>query len=97
MTYFHYAACKSLLQRLDKWIRRKLRCVRLKQCKRSKAIAVFLINLGVPELNARRLGAPRRGWWWKAGSPPAYHAMDFAWFRTQGLVSLSKRYVALQA
>lgn len=97
VTYFRYAACKSLLRRLDKWIRRKLRCVRLKQCKRSKAIAVFLTNLGVPELNARRLGASRRGWWRKAGSPSAHHAMDLAWFRTRGLVSLSERYVALQA
>ena len=42
-------ACKTHLQRLDEWIRRKLRCVRLKQCKREKTIADFLPSLGVPE------------------------------------------------
>jgi RNA-directed DNA polymerase len=26
VTYFRHAACKSHLQRLDEWIRRKLRC-----------------------------------------------------------------------
>jgi RNA-directed DNA polymerase len=97
VTYFRYAACKKLMQRLDQWIRRKLRCVRLKQRKRQKAIAVFLISLGVPEINARRLGGSGRGWWRKAGSPPAHQAMNLAWFRSQGLVNLSERYVTLQS
>jgi len=97
VTYFRYAACKSQLQRLDEWIRRKLRCVRLKYCKRPKTITAFLISLGVPRLNARRLGGSGRGWWRKAGSPPAHHGMNLAWFRSQGLVSLSERYVALQS
>ena len=28
MTYFRYASAKGHLERMDKWIRRKLRCVR---------------------------------------------------------------------
>jgi RNA-directed DNA polymerase len=47
VTYFRYAACKRHLQRLDEWIRRKLRCVRLKQRKRAKPITDFLQSLGV--------------------------------------------------
>ena len=35
LNYFQYARCKSLLMNLDSWIRRKLRCYRLKQCKRA--------------------------------------------------------------
>jgi len=97
VTYFRYAACKSLLQRLDKWIRRKLRCVRLKQRKRTKPIADFLIGLGVPEWSAWRLALSGKGWWRKAGSPQAHQAMNVAWFKTQGLTSLSERYVALQS
>lgn len=97
VTYFRYAACKSSLRRLDEWIRRKLRCVRLKQCKRAKSIADFLTHLGVPEWNAWILALSGKGWWRKAGSPSAQHAMNLAWFRSQGLVSLSERYVALQA
>ena len=37
VTYFRHAACKSHLTELDGWIRRKLHCVRLKQCNRCPA------------------------------------------------------------
>ena len=97
VTYFRYAACKKLMQRLDAWIRRKLRCVRLKQRKRTKPIADFLIGLGVPEWSAWRLALSGKGWWRKAGSPQAHQGMNVAWFKTQGLTSLSERYVALQS
>ena len=96
VTYFRYAACKTHLQRLDEWIRRKLRCVRLKQRKRAKPIADFLQSLGVPEWSAWRLALSGKGWWRKSGSPQAHQAMNIAWFRERGLVSLSERYAALQ-
>jgi RNA-directed DNA polymerase len=96
VTYFRYAACKGHLQRLDEWIRRKLRCVRLKQRKRTKSIADFLRSLGVPEWSAWMLALSGKGWWRKAGTPQANQAMNNAWFRAQGLVSLSERYAGLQ-
>ena len=95
VTYFRYAACKSHLQRLDKWIRRKLRCVKLKQRKRAKPIADFLQSLGVPEWRAWLLALSGKGWWRKAGSPQAAEAMTIAWFKSQGLVSLTERYAEL--
>jgi RNA-directed DNA polymerase len=52
VTYFRYASCRSHLRELDGWVRRKLRCVRLKQCKRVKTTAVFLHRLGVPRWRA---------------------------------------------
>ncbi|MGD2144578.1 MAG: group II intron reverse transcriptase/maturase [Anaerolineae bacterium] len=97
VTYFRHAACKTALQRLDGWIRRKLRCVRLKQCKRPKAIAKFLKWLGVPGWSARQLAGTGRGWWRKAGTPQAHQAMSTAWFRAQGLTSLSEKHAALQS
>jgi RNA-directed DNA polymerase len=96
VTYFRYAACKSILQELDEWIRRKLRCVRLKQRKRAKPIADFLIERGVPEWNAWLVALSGKGWWRKAKTPQAHQAMNLAWFTGQGLHSLSERYVALQ-
>jgi RNA-directed DNA polymerase len=96
VTYFRYAACKSHLRRLDKWIRRKLRCVRLKQRKRAKPIADFLQGLGVPEWSAWIVALSGKGWWRKSGTPQAHQAMSIAWFRAQGLVSLSERYAELQ-
>jgi len=95
VTYFRYAECKGHVKRLDEWIRRKLRCLRLKQRKRAKPIADFLQNLGVPAWRAWLLALSGKGWWRKAGSPQANEAMPMAWFREQGLVSLSERYAAL--
>ena len=43
VTYFRHAACKSALRDTDEWLRRKLRCVRLKQCKRAKPTVDFLV------------------------------------------------------
>lgn len=88
VTYFRYAACKSHLTELDGWLRRTLRCVRLKQCKRSKPIADFLRRQGVPPRQAWSLGLSGKGWWRLAGSPPATHAMSNQWFESLDLVNL---------
>jgi RNA-directed DNA polymerase len=96
VTYFRHAGCKRHLQRLDEWIRRKLRCVRLKQRKRAKSVADFLQSQGVPEWSAWILALSGKGWWRKSGTPQAHQAMDIAWFRAQGLVSLSERHAELQ-
>lgn len=96
VTYFRNAECKSHLRRLDEWMRRKLRCVRLKQCKRTKTIADFLQSLGVPEWRAWLLALSGKGWWRMSGSPQANEAMSKAWFQEQGLVNLVQRYAMLQ-
>jgi len=96
VTYYRYAECRGHLQRMDEWVRRKLRCVRLKQRKRCKSIADFLQNLGVPEWRAWILARSGKGWWRMAGSPSAAEAMSLAWFQSQGLLSLTERYAALQ-
>jgi RNA-directed DNA polymerase len=97
VTYFRQAACKSHLAELDGWIRRKLRCVRLKQCKRAKAIVDFLHRQGVSLRNAWCTALSGKGWWRLAGSPSAAHAMNNQWFESLGLVNLVQRYVTLQA
>src|SRR5439155_17818860 len=92
VAYFRYAKCKSHLQRLDEWIRRKLRCLRLKQRKRAGPIAQFLQQLGVPEWRAWIGALSGKGWWRMSGSPPAMEGMNMAWMESQGLVSLVQRY-----
>jgi RNA-directed DNA polymerase len=96
VTYFRYASAKKHLTGMDEWMRRKLRCVRLKQRKRGRSVSSFLRSLGVPRERARILGVSGRGWWRMAGSPPAAEAMTLQWFKEQGLVSLTERYLALQ-
>jgi RNA-directed DNA polymerase len=96
VTYFRYASAKEHLKRLDEWIRRRLRCVRLKQRKRGRSVTAFLVSLGVPHRRARSSGGSGCGWWRMAGSPAAHEAMDLPWFKEQNLVSLTERYLTLQ-
>jgi RNA-directed DNA polymerase len=96
VTYFRDAACKSHRTDLDGWLRRKLRCVRLKQCQRSKPLVDFLTRLGVPAWTAWCTAKSGKGWWRLAGSPCASHAMSNPWFESLGLVHLVHRYATLQ-
>jgi RNA-directed DNA polymerase len=93
--YFHLAVCQDHLRRLDSWIRRKLRCVQLKYCKRVYTIARFLTRLGVREHRAWCLALSGNGWWNRAKTPQAHQAMSTAWFTQLGLTNLVQRYVAL--
>ena len=96
VTYFRHAKCKTHLERLDQWIRHKLRCVILKQCKGTKAIADFLRKLGICENLAWRLALSGKGWWRLSNTPQANMAMSPAWFETQGLLCLTTRFLSLQ-
>jgi RNA-directed DNA polymerase len=96
VAYFRYAKAKWHMRRLDEWLRRKLRCMRLKQRKRGKSVTAFLISLGVPPERARVPGGSGVGWWRMAGSPGAAEAMTLRWFKDQGLINLTERYLALQ-
>jgi len=97
VTYFRRAQCGTVLRELDKWLRRKLRCVRLKHCKRAKPLADFLQANGVPAWRAWLLARSGKGWWRMAGSPSAHEAMSATWFKGLGLVSLSDYHAALNA
>jgi RNA-directed DNA polymerase len=95
ITYFRYAQCRKYLRRLDQWLRRKVRCYRLKQRKRAKPIADFLMNQGVPEWRSWLLALSGKGWWRMAGSPQASEAMPIQWFEKVGLINLTSRYLWL--
>lgn len=96
VTYFRYAKAKSALAHLGGWVRRKLRCVRLKQRKRAKSITDFLHGLGVPRDRCWTTAASGKGWWRMAHTPAAQQGMDNAWFQAHGLVNPLDWYLQLQ-
>jgi RNA-directed DNA polymerase len=96
VAYFRMARCKDHLTRIDQWLRARLRCFRIKQCKRIKPLVDFLKRQGVPNQRAWMAGASSKGWWRKANYPAAKQAMPNAWFAEQGLISLAERYATLQ-
>lgn len=63
INYFCYTAWNSQVAELDQWIRRKLRCYRLKQRKQGRPLYTFLSKLGVPAASARVLTSSGKGWW----------------------------------
>ena len=95
VTYFRHAKCQKQLKQLDAWLRRKIRCYRLKQRKRAKPIADFLMSQGVPEWRSWILALSGKGWWRMSGSPSANEAMPIQWFQQVGLINLTNRYLML--
>jgi RNA-directed DNA polymerase len=96
VTYYRHAKARQTLTELSKWVRRKLRCVRLKQRKRAKGIAEFLSSLGISRDQRWTAAASGKGWWRLAHHPVVQQAMNNAWFQAQGLVNPLDRYLALQ-
>ncbi|SDC32410.1 group II intron maturase-specific domain-containing protein, partial [Williamwhitmania taraxaci] len=95
LTYFQHAKCRGLLQSTDQWIRRKLRCFRLKQCKRVITLQRFLESMGVKEWQSWILALLGKGHWRKAKCPQANQAMSILWFEEQGLYNLVLKYERL--
>jgi RNA-directed DNA polymerase len=96
VAYFRHAKAKAVLTALGSWVRRKLRCVRLKQRKRAKAIADFLSSLGIGRDQRWTAAASGKGWWRLSHHPVVQQAMNNAWFQSQGLIDPLERYLELQ-
>ena len=97
VTYYRNARCRSTLLDLDGWVRRKFRCVRIKQCKSPPAIAAFLMKQGVRERPARQLASSGKGWWRLSNSEQAKRAMPIEWFDSLGLVTMAGHHAALNS
>lgn len=97
VTYYRDTRGQSMLRELDGWLRRKLRCVRLKQCKHPSGIAAFLQRGGVEQGAARRIASSGKGWWRLAATEQAQRAMSNDWFDAIGITSAAKRHAALNA
>lgn len=92
VAYFKLAKAKEKMASLDQWVRRKIRCLKLKQCKRAKAIATFLTKNGIHRKAAWRLACSGKGWWRLSKAPQTHRAMGSKWFEELGLLSYADRY-----
>jgi len=76
---------------LDGWIRRKLRCYKLKQCGRKYTTYKLLRNLGIPESKSWNVVMYSQGWWNMTSKAAVNEAMGLNWFAQQGLRALYLR------
>jgi RNA-directed DNA polymerase len=96
VNYFKLIDRPDGLRRLDCWIRRKLRCYRLKQCKKYYSIVKFLLGLGVSAPSAYTTASSGKGWWRLSATPALQQAMSNAWFDEQGLLNLEQLATSLK-
>ena len=85
------------MRNLDSWIRRKLRCFRIKQCKRVITLQRFLERQGVDSWQSWILSLSGKGHWRKSGCPQVHQAMGNKWFEELGLYNLSLNYARLNS
>ena len=88
INYFRYAETRRFAEDLDGWIRRKLRCILWRQCKRPRTRRTMLMKRGLPEEQARMSAYNQHGSWWNAGGAHMHFAFPKKFFDSLGLVSL---------
>jgi RNA-directed DNA polymerase len=89
--YFGYCQTSSVLELLDSWIRRRLRCVYWRRWKRGRKRFAELIKRGVgKDLSAQTAGSVH-GPWRISRSPALSFAFPNAHFKTLGLALLAEQ------
>jgi group II intron reverse transcriptase/maturase len=88
INYFRLTESRTVLDELDGWLRRRLRCLLWRQWKRPKTRARKLRALGLDAERARQSSGNGYGPWWNAGAPHLHLALPAAYFTSMGLVSL---------
>lgn len=88
MSYFRLTEVKGVLQELDGWIRRKLRCLLWRQWKRPATRNKRLQARGLGAERAWKSASNGRGAWWNAGASHMNAAFPVRYFDELGLVSL---------
>ena len=90
--YFAKAETPSVLERLDKWLLRRLRACVWKTWKRVRTRYHKLRSLGLPENVVGYMANTRKGPWRIAGSPPLQQGLSKAYWKGLGLIGLLERY-----
>ena len=88
MSYFRLTEVKGVLEDLDMWLRRKLRCLLWRQWKRCATRAKKLMKQGLDKNRAWTSATNGRGPWWNAGASHMHQAYPKSYFDRAGLVSL---------
>ena len=97
INYFRLTEAKGVLEELDGWMRRRLRCLLWRQWKRGATKARKLRALGLDAERARHSASNGRGPWWNAGASHMNQALPAKYFTSKGLVSLMVTHQRLQS
>lgn len=96
VAYYRMSGVKAGFEKLDTWIRRKLRCIVWRQWKTSRTRFNKLQEHGVNRNRAAKAAWNGRGPWWNAGASHMNLVRPTRWFRDMGLVSLLEEHRRLK-
>jgi group II intron reverse transcriptase/maturase len=94
--YYALADTPSVLEGLDEWIRRRMRLCLWHQWKRVRTRTRELKALGLKKSQAEEIANTRKGAWRTTKTPHLHKALGNAYWQSQGLMSLTKRYSQLR-
>ena len=97
INYFRLTESKGVLEELDSWMRRRLRCLLWREWRRPATRARKLRALGLSAERARLSAGNGHGPWWNAGASHMHLVLPAKYFTTKGLVSLMGTYQRLQS
>lgn len=86
--YFRLSEFRGFAEDLDKWLRRRLRCILWRQWKRPWKRFKMLKRRGLPEDRAARSAFNQRGAWFNAGASHMNQAYPKRCFDQFGLISM---------
>jgi RNA-directed DNA polymerase len=89
VNYFGFCETPSVLQKIDSWIRRRLRCVIWKQWKRGRVRYAELRKLGISSDLAAMASSSAHGPWRHSHSKAMHIAFPNAYFQSLDLISLA--------
>ncbi|GIW83291.1 MAG: hypothetical protein KatS3mg105_5098 [Gemmatales bacterium] len=95
MGYFGLASQLKLFDRLDQWMRRRIRMCYWKQWRRPKRRREMLIRLGVPRRQAIRHARSRQSYWHMSRTIASGVGLTNAWLAEQGLISMKTLWAQL--
>jgi RNA-directed DNA polymerase len=85
--YFRFCETPSVLRHLEKWTRRRLRCLIWQHWKRGPRRFRELVRRGITRVAAAQLVSAPNGPWRLSGTPVLQQAFPTAWFTRHGLPS----------
>lgn len=90
--YYRLCEVKAAFERLDEWLRRRIRALYWRHWKRPRNRERQLILRGLEPERARRSAWNGRGPWWNAGAPHVNQAIPTRTMRDLGLVSFLEEF-----
>ncbi len=96
ISYFQITQTRGVLEDLDGWVRRRMRCLLWRQWKRTRTRERKLLTQGLDAERAWCSAVNGRGPWWNAGASHMNQAFPALFFMRLGLLSLLREQQRLQ-